>query len=57
MNNNLSQNGKVLEKKLEDCTSDVKTILRGLRNFKMALPFLQVLEKPPDILVSLCHMH
>ena len=57
MNNNLNQNGKVLEETVEDCKSDVKTTLRPLRNFKMVLPFLQVLEKPLDIPVSLCHMH
>ena len=26
-------------------SNDVKTTLRGLRNFKMFLPFLQVLKK------------
>ena len=34
----------------------LKTILRGLRNFSMALPLLQVLEKPLAIRLSLCYI-
>ena len=41
MNNVLNQNRKVLEETLAGFNSDVvKTTLRGLCNFKMALPLL-----------------
>ena len=57
MNNVLNQNRKVLEEILAGFNSDVvKTRLRGLCNFKMALPILQVLEEPLAIPLSLCHM-
>ena len=54
MNNVLNQNGKMLEEKLVVSDSDaVKISLRGLYNFKMTLPLLQVLEKPLAIPLSL----
>ena len=57
MNNVLNQNGKVLEEMPAHSNSDaVKILLRGLCNFKMALPLLQVLEKPLAIPLSLGHM-
>ena len=58
MNNAPNQNdGKVLEETLADSNSDsVKTTLRGLRYFKMALLLLQVLEKLLPIPLSLCHI-
>ena len=58
MNNAPNQNdGKVLEEMLADSNSDsVKTTLRGLRYFKMALLLLQVLEKLLPIPLSLCHI-
>ena len=58
MNNAPNQNdGKVLEETLADSNSDsVKTTLRGLHYFKMALLLLQVLEKLLPIPLSLCHI-
>ena len=41
-----NRNGKVLKETLAGSSSNaVKTTLRGLRNFKMALPIFQVLKK------------
>ena len=46
-----------MEETLAGSNSDVaKTILRGLRNFKMTFPCLHVREKPPTIPLSLCHI-
>ena len=57
MNNVLNQNGKVLVETPADSNSDVvKTRLRCLRNFKITLSLLQVLEKSLTILPSLPHM-
>ena len=57
MNNFLNQNGKMLEEKLVVSDSAaVKISLRGLYNFKMTLPLLQVLEKPLAIPLSLFYM-
>ena len=52
MDNVLIQNGKILEETLGGSNSDpVKTTLRGLRNFKMILALLQVLEN--SLVISL----
>ena len=60
MNNILNQNEKVLEVTLTGSNSDViKTPLRGLPNFKMALFLKQILEKPLGQLIrpadSICY--
>ena len=57
MNFVLNQNGKVLEETLTGSNSDsVKTKSGRLRNFKMTLALLQVLQKSLPILLSLCHI-
>ena len=55
--NVLNQNGTLLKKTLPSPNSDfAKTTLRGLQNFKIALPLLLVLEMPLAIHLSICHM-
>ena len=57
MNNFLNQDKEVLKETLAGSNLDaVKTILRGLRNFKIVLPLLQALENSFAIPLSLCHI-